>query len=213
MTDAPQPWLIVMDVDSTVIRDEVIELIAGHAGVRDEVAAVTEAAMRGELDFAQSLRARVALLEGLPESVLEEVWGEVRFTPGAHELCAGLRERGHIIALVSGGFTHVVEHIGAALGVQHLRANVLELVDGRLTGRVIGAIVDRAGKAAALRHYAELHDIPLERTVAIGDGANDLDMMEVAAIGIAFNAKPVVQAAADHAINGPRLDAALQLIP
>lgn len=195
------PVLVVMDVDSTVIEQEVIELIAAHAGVAPQVRAVTEAAMRGELDFAASLRARVALLAGLPESVLDEVRAAVRLTNGARALCDELHARGHIVALVSGGFDTVVDSIAAAVGADHARANTLEVEDGVLTGRVEGAIIDRAAKASALREFAALHGIPLERTVAVGDGANDLDMMETAALGIAFCAKPVVQQQADVALN------------
>jgi len=201
MLSTDGPVLVVMDVDSTVIEQEVIELIAAHAGVAPQVRAVTEAAMRGELDFAASLRARVALLAGLPESVLDEVRDAVRLTNGAVELCAELHRRGHIVALVSGGFDTIVDTIAAALGADHVRANRLEIIDGVLTGRVEGAIVDRAGKAEALLEFAALHGIPLARTVAVGDGANDLDMMEIAALGIAFCAKPVVQQQADLALN------------
>ena len=201
MLERSGPLIVVMDVDSTVIEQEVIELIAAFAGVEDEVRRVTEAAMRGELDFAQSLRARVALLAGLPAAVLEEVRKQVRLTTGAKELCATLTSRGDIVALVSGGFDTVVASIAEELAVDHFRANTLEVVDGRLTGRVQGAIVDRTAKAEALREFAAMHDIPLSRSVAVGDGANDLEMMATAAIGIAFNAKPVVQAQADVAIN------------
>lgn len=193
--------LVVMDVDSTVIEQEVIELIAAHAGVRAQVRAVTDAAMRGELDFSASLRARVALLAGLPDTVLATVRDAVRFTTGAKELCQELRARGHVVALVSGGFDSVVEYIAKGLQADHYLANSLDVVDGRLTGLVHGNIIDRAAKAAALCEFAALHGIPLSRTVAVGDGANDLDMMDVAALGIAFCAKPVVQQQADIAIN------------
>ena len=175
--------LVVMDVDSTLIQDEVIELLAGHAGRAEEVAAVTEAAMRGELDFAQSLHARVATLAGLPDTVLAEVRDSVRLTPGARTLVRTLKRLGFTVALVSGGFAEIVEPIGKELGVDHVRANRLEVVDGLLTGRVLGAVVDRAGKAAALREFAALEGLPLARTVAIGDGANDLDMLGAAGSG------------------------------
>lgn len=213
MPSADARVLVVMDVDSTVIEQEVIELIAAHAGVAPQVRAVTEAAMRGELDFAASLRARVALLAGLPESVLDEVRSAVRLTQGAKELCAELKARGHVIALVSGGFDAIVESIAAAVHADHFRANTLEIIDGRLTGRVQGAIIDRAAKAAALEEFAALHGIPLARTVAVGDGANDLDMMEVAAVGIAFCAKPVVQQQADIALNSRDLRLVLDHLP
>lgn len=201
MLEHSGPLLVVMDVDSTVIEQEVIELIAAFAGVEPEVRSVTEAAMRGELDFTQSLRARVALLTGLPASVLHDVRAQVTLTNGARELCATLKQRGDVIALVSGGFDVVVQHIAAELNVDHYLANRLEIADGHLTGRVSGAIVDRDRKAAAVREFAALHQIPMSRTVAVGDGANDLDMMAAAALGIAFNAKPVVQEHADVAIN------------
>ena len=204
--------LVVMDVDSTLIQDEVIELLAEHAGRAAEVAAVTEAAMRGELDFAESLHARVATLAGLPESVLDDVRAAVRLTPGARTLVRTLKRLGFTVALVSGGFAEVVEAIGADLGVDHVRANHLEVVDGRLTGRVVGDVVDRAGKAAALREFAALEGLPLSRTVAIGDGANDLDMLAAAGLGVAFNAKPLVRSQADTSLNVPYLDAVLFLL-
>ncbi|GAA4402665.1 phosphoserine phosphatase SerB [Fodinibacter luteus] len=204
--------LVVMDVDSTLIQDEVIELLAQHAGRAEEVAAVTEAAMRGELDFAQSLHARVATLAGLPESVLADVRDAVRLTPGARTLVRTLKRLGLTVAVVSGGFAEVVEPIARDLGVDHVRANRLEVVDGHLTGRVLGDVVDRAGKAAALRELAALEGLPLTRTVAIGDGANDLDMLAAAGLGVAFNAKPLVRRQADTAVTVPYLDAVLFLL-
>lgn len=204
--------LVVMDVDSTLIQDEVIELLAAHAGREAEVAAVTEAAMRGELDFAASLRQRVAVLEGLPASVLDEVRRAVQFTPGARTLVRTLKRLGFTVAIVSGGFIEIVADLARELGIDHAQANRLEIVDGRLTGRVIGDIVDREGKAAALRRFAAEAGLPLSRTVAIGDGANDLDMLEVAGLGIAFNAKPVVREQADAAVSVPYLDAVLYLL-
>jgi len=204
--------LVVMDVDSTLIQDEVIELLAAHADREAEVAAVTEAAMRGELDFAASLRQRVAVLEGLPASVLDEVRTAVQFTPGARTLVRTLKRLGFTVAIVSGGFIEIVADLARELGIDHAKANRLEIVDGRLTGRVIGDIVDREGKAAALRRFAAEAGLPLSRTVAIGDGANDLDMLEVAGLGIAFNAKPVVREQADAAVSVPYLDAVLFLL-
>lgn len=204
--------LVVMDVDSTLIRDEVIELLAAKAGRATEVARVTEAAMRGELDFGESLRARVATLAGLPESVFADVRDEVRLTPGARTLVRTLRRLGFSVALVSGGFVEVVGPIATELGIPHVRANRLEVRDGVLTGRVEGPVIDRAAKAAALREFAELEELPLARTVAIGDGANDLDMIELAGLGIAFNAKPVVREQADAAVNVPYLDTVLHLL-
>ena len=204
--------LVLLDVDSTLIRDEVIELIADEVGRGDEVAAITARAMAGELDFEASLRARVALLAGADLAALERAAARVRLTPGARTLVATLRRLGYTVAVVSGGFDHVVAPIAAALGIDHAVANRLEVVDGRLTGGLVGPILDRSGKARELRRIAELERVPLEQTVAIGDGANDLDMIAAAGLGVAFNAKPVVRAAADTSVNVPRLDAILFLL-
>ncbi len=204
--------LIVMDVDSTLIRDEVIELLAAHAGCELAVREVTERAMRGELDFAESLRERVQLLAGLPVSVFDDVRAAVRFTPGARTLVATLRDLGLTIGLVSGGFIEVVAPLAAELGITRVHANALEVADGRLTGRVAGEIVDRAAKATKLREWAGEEQLPMSRTIAIGDGANDLDMLAAAGLGIAFNAKPTVRASADTALNLPYLDAVLFLL-
>ena len=204
--------LVVMDVDSTLIQDEVIELLAAHAGRGEQVAEVTERAMCGELDFATSLHERVACLAGLPQGVLGEVRDAVRLTPGARTLCRTLGRLGFTLAAVSGGFLEVVEPLAADLGIHHTHANRLEVVDGVLTGRVVGAVVDRAAKAAALRRFAAEENLPLSRTVAVGDGANDLDMLAAAGLGIAFNAKPVVRAQADTSVTVPYLDAVLYLL-
>jgi phosphoserine phosphatase len=204
--------LVVMDVDSTLIQDEVIELLASHAGREAEVAAVTAAAMRGELDFADSLRERVAALEGLPVAVLDDVRAAVRFTPGARTLVRTLKRLGFTVAVVSGGFIEVVADLARELGIDHAHANALEVRDGILTGRLVGDVVDRAGKAEALRRFAAQEGLPLSRTVAVGDGANDLDMLEAAGLGVAFNAKPVVREQADTAVNVPYLDAVLYLL-
>lgn len=206
--------LVVMDVDSTLIQDEVIELIAAHAGPEAErrVADVTERAMRGELDFAQSLHERVACLEGLPESVLEDVYQAVRLTRGARTLTRTLRRLGMTLGVVSGGFIEVVAPLARDLGITHVAANQLEIRDGKLTGRVVGKVVDRAAKAESLRRFAELEGLPLSRTVAIGDGANDLDMLATAGLGVAFNAKPVVREQADTSVSVPYLDAVLYLL-
>jgi phosphoserine phosphatase len=195
------PLVLVLDVDSTLIQDEVIELIADHAGTREEVAAVTEAAMRGELDFAGSLHARVATLEGLPVEVLEQVRATVRLTPGARTLVTTLVENGHVVGLVSGGFLEVVAPLAEELGIETVRANSLEIVDGRLTGRVSGEVVDRAAKAEFITRLAASAGVETDRTVAVGDGANDLDMMAAARLGIAFCAKPAVREQADVAID------------
>ncbi|WP_336212153.1 phosphoserine phosphatase SerB [Nonomuraea sp. LPB2021202275-12-8] len=204
--------LIVMDVDSTLIQGEVIELLAAHAGCLAEVARVTEEAMRGELDFAESLRRRVALLEGLPAEVFEEVRKEVVLTPGARTLVRTLKRLDFRFAIVSGGFTQITDALVDDLGIDYSAANVLEVVDGRLTGRVVGEIVDRPGKARALERFAHEAGLPISQTVAIGDGANDLDMIAAAGLGIAFNAKPVVRQAADTAVNTPYLDSILYLL-
>ncbi len=204
--------LVVLDVDSTLIQDEVIELLAAHTGNLDRVAEITDRAMRGEIDFAASLTERVALLAGAPESVIADVRAQVRLTPGARTLCRTLTRLGHDVALVSGGFAEVVEPIAAELGVELVRANHLEVESGRLTGRLVGPVVDRAGKAAALREFAREMGVPLSRTVAIGDGANDLDMMAAAGLGVAFNAKPVVRDAADTSVTVPFLDSVLFLM-
>ncbi|WNM23221.1 phosphoserine phosphatase SerB [Demequina capsici] len=204
--------LCVMDVDSTLITAEVIELIAERAGTREEVAAVTESAMRGEIDFSESLRQRVATLAGVPDTVFADVIAEVEFTPGVPELVDGLHAAGWEVALVSGGFVEVVATLAERLGITRFRANSLEVADGVLTGRTQGPVIDRAAKEAALREFAAELACPLEDTVAIGDGANDLAMMSASGLGIAWHAKPIVQAQADVAINGARLDEALPII-
>jgi phosphoserine phosphatase len=204
--------LIVMDVDSTLVQGEVIEMLAEHAGCLDDVARVTEAAMRGELDFEESLRERVALLEGLDASALDKVYDAIELSPGARTLVRTLKRLGYRFAIVSGGFTQVTDRIAADLGIDFAAANELEVVDGKLTGRIVGPVVDRAGKADALRRFAAAVGVSQAATVAIGDGANDLDMLAAAGLGIAFNAKPVVQKAADTAVNVPYLDAILYLL-
>jgi phosphoserine phosphatase len=204
--------LIVLDVDSTLVRGEVIDELAARAGRADEVAAITAAAMNGELDFAESLRKRVAVLAGLPVGVLDEVRERLELTPGARTLIRTLQRLGFRCGIVSGGFTQVTEPLAAALGLDFAAANTLEVAGGKLTGGLVGEIVDRAGKARALERFAAAHGIPLEQTVAVGDGANDLDMLGVAGLGIAFNAKPVVREQAHAALNQPYLDAVLQVL-
>lgn len=204
--------LIVMDVDSTLIQGEVIEMIAAHAGCEAEVAEVTERAMRGELDFEESLRSRVALLEGVPETALAEVYESIELAPGARTMVRTLRRLGYRFAIVSGGFTQITDRLAAELGIHFARANELEIVDGRLTGRIVGAVVDRAAKAQALREFAGEVGVDVGSTIAIGDGANDLDMLAAAGLGIAYNAKPMVRDAADTAVNVPYLDAIMYLL-
>jgi phosphoserine phosphatase len=200
-----QKRLVQLDVDSTFIQQEAIELLAAQAGVLEEVARVTQAAMRGELDFSESLIARVALLKGLSEDSITQVQSEITLTDGAVELVELLHSKGHCISLVSGGFTNILQPLVDQLKIDFYRANTLEIVNGRLTGKVVGSIVDRAAKAQALREFAQASSVELSNTVAIGDGANDLDMMAIAGISIAFNAKPIVQAAADYSITEPSL--------
>ena len=204
--------LVQLDVDSTFIQQEAIELLAARAGALEAVKQITDAAMRGELDFAQSLESRVKLLAGLPDTVFAEVRSEITLTDGAAELVSLLHEKGHCVALVSGGFTNILQPIVAELGIDFFRANTLEVVAGVLTGKVVGEIVDRAGKATALREFAQACQVQLNDTVAIGDGANDLDMMALAGVSIAFNAKPIVAAAADYEIKEPSLASVADLI-
>jgi phosphoserine phosphatase len=204
--------LVVMDVDSTLIRDEVIDLLAARAGCAGEVAKVTAAAMRGDLDFAAALRERTALLAGLDAGVLDEVRGELRLTAGARTLIGTLGGLGYRFGIVSGGFLQVIAPLAAELGIGYVAANVLEITAGKLTGRLSGPVIDRAAKAEALRRFAAEAGIPLSQTVAVGDGANDLDMIAAAGLGIAFNAKPVVRDAADTSLSVPYLDAILYLL-
>ncbi len=201
-----------MDVDSTLITGEVIEMLAAHAGAEAEVTEITERAMRGEIDFAESLHERVQTLAGLPTSVFDDVLARIELSPGARELVAELQRRGWAVALVSGGFVELVAALAADLGITLFRANALEVADGTLTGRVTGPVIDRAAKAVALRDFAAQVGADLADCVAIGDGANDLDMLAAAGFGVAFNAKPVVAAQAD-AVVVDRLDRALELAP
>ena len=204
--------LLVLDVDSTLVQGEVIEMLAAEAGCLEEVASVTEAAMRGELDFEQSLRERVALLAGVEEAALARVYDGLDLAPGARTLVRTLKRLGYRFAIVSGGFSAVTDRIAEDLGIDYSAANELEVADGRLTGRIVGPVLDRAGKAEALRRFAAEAGVTPEATVAEGDGATDLDMLAAAGLGIAFNAKPVVQRAADTAVNVPYLDAIVYLL-
>ena len=204
--------LVQFDVDSTFIQQEAIELLASHAGVLDQVATITQAAMRGELDFAESLRARVLLLAGLPESVISQVQSEIVLTDGAKDLVNFLHSKGHSVSLVSGGFINIIQPLVNNLSIRHFKANKLEIKDGFLTGLLEGPIIDRAAKAAALQEFALASSVDMKNTVAIGDGANDLDMMAIAGMSIAFNAKPIVVQSADFAINEPTLSSVPSII-
>ncbi len=204
--------LIVLDVDSTLIQGEVIEMLAAHTGQLAEVERITTAAMAGELDFEESLRERVALLAGVDASALDQVYDELALAPGARTMVRVLRRLGYRFALVSGGFSQITDRLAEDLGIHYSRANELEIVDGTLTGRILGRVVDRAGKAVALQEFADAVGVPLEATIAIGDGANDLDMLNAAGLGIAFNAKQVVREAADTSVNVPYLDAIMYLL-
>jgi phosphoserine phosphatase len=201
--------LVVLDVDSTLIRDEAIDVLAERAGVGAEVAAITERAMAGGLDFAASLRARVSLLAGLTVADLEAVRDSLALTPGARTFVRTLHRLGYHVGVVSGGFTFFTDRFVQELGLDFAAANQLEIEGGVVTGRIVGDILDRAGKAAALRRFAEEYRVPLEQTVAVGDGANDIDMLEAAGLGVAFNAKSALRAAADTAVNLPYLDTVL----
>jgi phosphoserine phosphatase len=204
--------IVLLDMDSTLIQEEVIDLIAEKFGVGAKVVAITDRAMRGEIDFSTSLKERVALLAGADISILNEVKNEITLTPGARTLIRTLHRLGHKVGVVSGGFLDVIEPLLNELNIDYYRANKLEAIDGKLTGAITGAIIDREAKANALRDFADKEGVGLAQTIAIGDGANDLGMLEIAGLGIAFNAKPAVRAAADSSINSPYLDSVLYLM-
>ena len=204
--------LVVFDVDSTLIQGEVVEMLAAHAGVEQKVAEVTEAAMRGELNFNESLRERVALLEGVPESALDEVADSLVLTPGARTTIRTLKRLGYHIGVVSGGFTQIVERLAEQLDLDFAAANDLEVHDGKLTGRVVGEVVDRRAKAENLSSFADKVGVSLGQCVAVGDGANDIDMLGAAGMGVAFNAKPALREVADTALSVPYLDAVLFML-
>jgi phosphoserine phosphatase len=204
--------LVVMDVDSTLVQDEAIELLAAEVGCGPQVAELTSAAMRGELDFAQALHQRVGLLAGADVAVIDKVLKNLRLAPGARTLIRTLKRLGYRCAVVSGGFTQFTDWLQEELGLDYAAANTLEIADGRLTGRVTGEIIDRPGKERTLREFAARAGVPLSQTVAVGDGANDLDMIAAAGLGIAFNAKPAVRSAADTSLSVPHLDAILYLL-
>jgi phosphoserine phosphatase len=204
--------LVVFDVDSTLIEDEVIELLADCAGKRSEVSQVTDRAMAGELDFTGSLKARVIHLAGLPESVIADTLAKISITKGAKELIAAIHKAGGKVAAVSGGFTQLLEPLAKELNLDFYRANQLEIVDGKLTGQVTGPIIDKPAKATALEEWATELKLDLRHTVAVGDGANDLDMMAIAGLSIGFNAKPRVRQAADVLIAKNDLTDVIQLL-
>ncbi len=204
--------LIVLDVDSTLVQGEAIDLLATEAGVAQEVTALTAQAMGGTLDFAEALHRRVALLAGLPESALLRVYDALPLAPGARTLVRTLNRLGYRIALVSGGFGVVTRRIAAELGIVDTASNELEIVNGRLTGRLVGPVVDAPGKAEALRRFAAAQGLGTDRTVAVGDGANDLEMLAAAGLGIAFNAKPTVREQAHTAVSVPYLDTIIYLL-
>ena len=204
--------LVAFDMDSTLIEVEVIDELAKAAGVGERVAEITERAMRGELDFTASFRERLALLEGLDESVLSRIAEELPITEGAEKLISNLRELGYKTAILSGGFNYFGRYLQRRLGIDHVHANELEIVDGKVTGRVTGQVVDGARKAQLLEQIAQQEGIRLEQTIAVGDGANDLPMLGKAGLGIAFRAKPLVRDSADHALSTLGLDGILYLI-
>lgn len=211
-SDAPR-LLVVLDADSTLIRNEVIELLADEAGRGPEVAAATEAAMRGEVDFAESLRSRVSALAGVPTSAFGRVIARIEPTPGVRELIHAVHAHGGLVGVVSGGFHEILDTVAPSLGVDMWRANRLGQADGVLTGAVDGPIVDGAAKASGLSAWASEHGIPPSRTIAIGDGANDLAMLATAGLGLAFNAKPAVRAAAPLVIGRVDLREVIPLLP
>ena len=204
--------LILFDVDSTLIKQEVIDLLADKSGHGREVQQITARAMRGEIDFAQALSARVSLLEGLPESVFDEVISQISFAEGFDELFSYLRKNGFLVGAVSGGFHNVLDKLFAQLQLDFLKANVLEVVDGRLTGKITSAPIDRMAKARALREFAALHNIELENTVAVGDGANDIDMIEIAGLGVSYMGKEILRQKADLHLEKAGLNALIQYL-
>lgn len=204
--------LLVMDVDSTLVQEEVIDLLGDEAGVGQQVADITERAMRGELDFRQALEERVATLEGLPESIVDKVYARIHFNKNAKELVAELHARGYKVGLVSGGFHETVDRLAAEAGIDYVKANHLEVVDGVLTGKTYGDIVTKEIKVQKLRDWAAENELVLSQTIAMGDGANDLPMIHEAEIGIAFCAKPIVRQQAPYQINEPDLYKVIEIL-
>ena len=204
--------LILFDVDSTLIKQEVIDLLADKSGHGREVQQITARAMKGEIDFAQALSKRVSLLEGLPDSVFDEVISQISFAEGSDELFSYLRKNSFLVGAVSGGFHNVLDRLFAQLHLDFLEANVLEVVDGRLTGKITSAPIDRMAKAQALREFASLHNIELENTVAVGDGANDIDMIEIAGLGVSYMGKEILRQKADLHLEKAGLNALIQYL-
>lgn len=204
--------LILFDVDSTLIKQEVIDLLADKSGHGREVQQITARAMKGEIDFAQALSKRVSLLEGLPDSVFDDVISQISFAEGFDELFSYLRKNGFLVGAVSGGFHNVLDKLFAQLQLDFLEANVLEVVDGRLTGKITSAPIDRMAKARALREFASLHNIELENTVAVGDGANDIDMIELAGLGVSYMGKEILRQKADLHLEKAGLNALIQYL-
>ena len=204
---------MVFDVDSTLIEDEVIELLADAAGKRAEVKAITDSAMAGDLDFSQSLAARVAMLEGVSQAAIAQTIDRVRITKGAVELIAAIHAAGGKVAAVSGGFIQVLEPLAEKLGLDFYRANTLEVIDGKLTGKTLGRVIDRSVKSESLLEWASELGLKPSQTIAVGDGANDLEMMATAGLGVAFNAKPLVRATADLVIAGDSLESLSAILP
>lgn len=204
--------LLVMDVDGTLIRQEGIDLLAQEAGVGEKVAEITAQAMNGELDFAASLEARVALLKGLETSIFPKILEQIEVTPGAESLITELHQRGYKVGLVSGGFHEVIDNIARSLGIDLVRANRLQVSDGHLTGKVLGEIITPERKKESLLTWAKENHVPQSQTIAMGDGANDLPMIETAGIGIAFMAKPIVAERAPYRIDKRDLSFVLEIL-
>jgi len=212
MPTLSRPGLLLMDMDSTLIQCECIDEIAALLGIKEQVATITEEAMQGKIDFAESLRRRVRLLAGLPLARLEEVWRRIRVSPGADRLIEVLHAHDWIVGVVSGGFTYFTDRLQKRLGLDFAHANVLAVQDGRLTGKIEGRILDAEGKREVLLREARQRGIPLAQTVAVGDGANDVPMLSAAALGVAYHAKPAARAAADATIDEGGLDRVLELL-
>jgi len=204
--------LVVFDMDSTLIDAEVIDELALEAGVGQEVAAITESAMRGEIDFQKSFSARVALLEGLSAQVLQSVADRLQFNPGAETLINRLKRLGFKTAIISGGFGFFAQHLKSLLGIDYIFANQLDIADGVVTGKVVGDVIDGVRKAQILREIAAKEGLDLQQVVAVGDGANDLPMLEIAGLGIAYKAKPVVRARAKQSLSHNSLVAVLYIL-